>query len=80
MISIFQRNVSFQPDFLSISLSDGHVLAEMNQGSGRGQVISAQTFNDGKWHLVRVEKNEDKELIMTIDKEQRKIYTLIGHL
>jgi len=37
-------------DFLSIELEDGKVVGKYDLGSGTGILGSSQSFNDGRWH------------------------------
>ena len=41
-----------QADFIALYLKEGKIVYAFNCGSGSGQMVSPQTYNDGKWHKV----------------------------
>ena len=39
-------------DHISISINKGQIRYTFNSGTGLGEIVSPETYNDGKWHMV----------------------------
>ncbi len=39
-------------DFMSLELRDGRVVFQYDLGSGGAELVSAESYSDGKWHTV----------------------------
>ncbi|CAI9728190.1 laminin subunit alpha-like [Octopus vulgaris] len=50
-------------DFASLHLEDGHLVYQYELGSGRLVLRTNNTFNDGKWHSVKVSRRKQQGLI-----------------
>ncbi|CAD5215290.1 unnamed protein product [Bursaphelenchus okinawaensis] len=53
-------------DQMLIELEGGFVKLSFDLGSGLAQVVSQNRYNDGKWHLIHV-KREEKKAKLTVD-------------
>ncbi|XP_029641226.1 laminin subunit alpha [Octopus sinensis] len=52
-----------ETDFASLHLEDGHLVYQYELGSGRLVLRTNNTFNDGKWHSVKVSRRKQQGLI-----------------
>lgn len=62
-------------EYFSIELKDGHVLVRYELGSAPITVVTEQMYNDGKWHFVKVNR-EDKESVLNVDDEENNGFAL----
>ena len=64
-------------EFQSIELDNGHVALRYDLGSAVTALVSDGTYNDGKWHIVKVSR-EAKEGSLNVDTEDEKMSFAIG--
>lgn len=53
-------------NFFSVEINNGKVVVKYNLGSATTTVTSANDYNDGRWHFIKVNR-ETKDCILTID-------------
>lgn len=58
--------LSAKKSYFSIELNDGKVVVKYDLGSTFTKVPSEQTYNDGQWHFIKVNR-EGKECLVTVD-------------
>ncbi|XP_014673411.1 PREDICTED: laminin-like protein epi-1 [Priapulus caudatus] len=56
-------------DFLALELIDGAVLFQYDMGSGRAQIRTNATYNDGAWHTVNA-RRFGREGLLLVDGEE----------
>lgn len=44
-------------DFASLDMRQGYLVYQFNLGGGRAFIKSDKTFNDGKWHTLKIKRN-----------------------
>ncbi|OTF75265.1 paramyosin-like protein, partial [Euroglyphus maynei] len=59
-------NPTAKKSYFSIELNDGKVVVKYDLGSIFTKVPSEKTYNDGNWHLIKVNR-ELKECLITVD-------------
>ncbi|KAF2360979.1 Laminin G domain [Trinorchestia longiramus] len=53
-------------EFLAVSIVNGHVLFQLNLGSGTAVLQSQLRYNDGQWHRVEAAR-QGKEAVLKVD-------------
>lgn len=65
--------------FFSIELNDGNVAVKYDLGGGSTVVSSAEKYNDGEWHFIKVNR-EGKECLINVDnKDENSSFSLGFH-
>uniref|UniRef100_A0A8C9WAM4 Heparan sulfate proteoglycan 2 n=1 Tax=Scleropages formosus TaxID=113540 RepID=A0A8C9WAM4_SCLFO len=50
---LWQGVVGKGKDFISLGLESGHVVFSYQLGSGEARIVSEESINDGRWHVVQ---------------------------
>lgn len=64
-------------EYQSIEMDNGHVALRYDLGSALTAVVSDGIYNDGKWHIVKMSR-ENKEGSLTVDTDDEKMSFAIG--
>ncbi|CAH1775058.1 unnamed protein product, partial [Owenia fusiformis] len=56
-------------DYIALYMQNGKILFAFNCGSGPAVIESEDTYNDGEWHKVRIERDQRRGFLYVDDKK-----------
>lgn len=57
-------------DFMSLEMKEGRVLFQFDLGGMPAKLITPKTFNDGQWHKIQAQR-EEQIGVLTVDGESK---------
>ena len=57
-------------DFMSLEMKEGRVLFQFDLGGMPAKLITPRTFNDGQWHKIQAQR-EEQIGVLTVDGESK---------
>lgn len=62
-------------DYLSLEIREGKVVFQYDLGGGAALLESQNTYNDGNWHTVVIDRNKRNGILSINNKEEGKLHT-----